>query len=132
MLLLGPRVGPFSLLLGFRFPYKPLQTKKGTLLIPGLLLGLDLGSLVVSSCVASSFKLWRSPDSHGGWFFGILFTRHHNVSCSSFLHGSRRHPAMPHRRSLRDLKLKHTLPNLPHITTSHLQRCASGSLLPQK
>ena len=39
--LLGPRVGPYSLFLGFRFPYKVLETKKGTLFITKLLLGLD-------------------------------------------------------------------------------------------
>ena len=37
---LGPRVGPYSRFLGFRFPYNPLWTKKGTLFIPRLLLGL--------------------------------------------------------------------------------------------
>ena len=38
-----PGAGPYSLLLGLclcRFPYNPLYTKKGTLLIPRLLLGL--------------------------------------------------------------------------------------------
>ena len=40
-----PGAGPYSLLLGLclcRFPYNPLYTKKGTLLIPRLLLGLGI------------------------------------------------------------------------------------------
>ena len=40
MCILGPGVGPFSLLLGPGFPYNPLKTKKGTLFIPRLLPGL--------------------------------------------------------------------------------------------
>ena len=40
--LLGPGVGPYFLVLGFGFLYSALKTKKGTLLIPRLLLGLAL------------------------------------------------------------------------------------------
>ena len=38
--LLGPGAGPSFLFLGLGFPYHPLKTKKGTLFIPRLILGL--------------------------------------------------------------------------------------------
>ena len=34
-------MGPKSLSVGFRFPYKPLTTNQGAIVIPSLLLGLD-------------------------------------------------------------------------------------------
>ena len=42
---LGPRVGPYSLLLVFGFPFYPLESKNGTLF--GLLLLLGVEELVV-------------------------------------------------------------------------------------
>ena len=39
--LLGPGVSPFSFCLGLGFPDNPLRTKKGTLLVPRLLPGLE-------------------------------------------------------------------------------------------
>ena len=53
---LGPRVGPLFPFLGFRFPYKVLETKKGTLFIPRFLLGL----LVVRTGIMNMTSIKRN------------------------------------------------------------------------
>ena len=56
LLLLGPGAGPHFLSLVFGFPYHPLNTKKGTLFIPRLLLGL----VPTARSRAEPLKAWTS------------------------------------------------------------------------
>ena len=76
-LYLGPRVGPYSPYFGFGFPYKPLKTKKGTLFLPRLLLGLGTWA-----CARTSWRpycsTWQTRTTRTHippwelWFFLFL------------------------------------------------------------